>query len=273
MIYEIIVAERLGIARVVVASSQSTMGEGLYRCASDRKQLPGMRPEKALASAEWEVPCPQCGGRMEMQATPEHVSNPQNAYGMSKLGEEMVAINLGRRYDIPTVALRYSIVQGPRQSVYNAYSGACRIFCLSYKQGVAPTAYEDGEAIRDYVNVNDVIDANALVLDNDRAVGQVFNVGGGAPVTTKEFADIVMRQYGSERGGQGHWRIPVRRHPAHPVGHQQAAKLGWEPRRTPVDSVRAYAEWLDGIGGLDGVLDQAHAQMRALGVVRKAGGE
>ena len=272
LIYEIIVAERLGIARVVVASSQSTMGEGLYRCAFDGNQLPGMRPVKALESAEWEVPCPQCGGHMTMQATPEHVSNPQNAYGMSKLGQEMVAINLGRRYDIPTVALRYSIVQGPRQSVYNAYSGACRIFCLSYKQGVAPTVYEDGGAVRDYVNINDVVDANVLLLDDDRAVGQVFNVGGGTPVTTKEFADIVMSQYGSELAARvtGEYRFGDTRHILSDIS--KLRKLGWEPRRTPIDSVRAYAEWLDGIGGLDGVLDQAHSQMRALGVVRKAGG-
>ena len=73
---------------------------------------------------------------------------------MSKLGEEMVAVNLGRRYGIPTTALRYSIVQGPRQSVYNAYSGACRIFCLSYLLGQAPTLYEDGGNIRDYVNID-----------------------------------------------------------------------------------------------------------------------
>ena len=136
LIYEIIVAERLDIARVVVASSQSAMGEGLYRCPADGEQLPGMRPESALAAGQWDIPCPVCGGPLEMQATPERISNPQNAYGMSKLGEEMVAINLGRRYGIPTVALRYSIVQGPRQSVYNAYSGACRIFCLSYLQGM-----------------------------------------------------------------------------------------------------------------------------------------
>ena len=106
----------------------------------------------------------------------ERVSNPQNAYGMSKLAEEMVAINLGRRYGIPTVALRYSIVQGPRQSVYNAYSGACRIFCLSYLLGKAPVLYEDGGAIRDYVNIEDVVDANVLVLWDDRACGRVFNV-------------------------------------------------------------------------------------------------
>ena len=179
LIYEIIVAERLDLARVVVASSQSAMGEGLYLLPVDGEQLPGMRPEQALAAGQWDIPCPVCGGPLEMQVTPERISNPQNAYGMSKLGEEMVAVNLGRRYGIPTVALRYSIVQGPRQSVYNAYSGACRIFCLSYLQGIAPVLYEDGEAIRDYVNIDDVVDANVLVLDDDRAAGRVFNVGGG----------------------------------------------------------------------------------------------
>ena len=144
LLYEIIVAERLDLARVVVASSQAAMGEGLYRCPVDGEQMPGMRPESALAAGQWDIPCPECGGPLEMQATPERISNPQNAYGMSKLGQEMVAVNLGRRYGIPTVALRYSIVQGPRQSVYNAYSGACRIFCLSYLHGMAPTLYEDG---------------------------------------------------------------------------------------------------------------------------------
>jgi dTDP-L-rhamnose 4-epimerase len=273
LIYEIIVSEHLDMARVIVASSQAAMGEGLYHCPADGDQLPGMRPEKALAAAEWEIPCPQCGGRMKMQATPEDISNPQNAYGMSKLGEEMVAVNLGRRYDIPTVALRYSIVQGPRQSVYNAYSGACRIFCLSYKQGINPTAYEDGAAVRDYVNINDVVDANVLVLDDERATGQVFNVGGGAPFTTKAFADVVMRHYGSELEAKvtGEYRFGDTRHILSDIS--KLRKLGWEPQRGPADSVRAYAEWLHGVVGLDGVLDQAHAQMRALGVVRRAGSE
>ena len=273
LMYEIIVAERLNIGRVVVASSQSAMGEGLYRCPADGDQLPGMRTEAALAAAQWDIPCPQCGGPLEMRVTPEHVSNPQNAYGMSKYGEEMVAVNLGRRYAIPSVALRYSIVQGPRQSVFNAYSGACRIFCLSYRQGRPPTAYEDGGAIRDYVNINDVVDANVLVLDDERAAGNVYNVGGGTAVTTKAFADIVMRQYGSDVPSKitGEYRFGDTRHILSDISALR--KLGWEPRRTPVDSVRAYAEWLAGMDDLDGVLDQANAQMRALGVVRKAGGE
>jgi dTDP-L-rhamnose 4-epimerase len=271
LLYEIIVAERLGIARVVVASSQSAMGEGLYRCRSDGEQLPGMRPESALAAGQWEIPCPQCGGPLEMQATPERVANPQNAYGMSKYGEEMVAINLGRRYGIPTVALRYSIVQGPRQSVFNAYSGACRIFCLSYLLGTAPTAYEDGGAIRDYVNIDDVVDANVLVLEDDRAAGQVFNVGGGTAITTIEFADIVRRQYASSQPAAvtGEYRFGDTRHIFSDI--TALRKLGWEPRRKAAESVAAYAMWLEGMDGLDRVLAEANAKMRSLGVVRRSG--
>jgi dTDP-L-rhamnose 4-epimerase len=271
LLYEIIVAERLDIARVVVASSQSAMGEGLYRCPADGEQLPGMRTESALAAGRWEIACPRCGGPLEMRATPERVSNPQNAYGMSKYGEEMAAINLGRRYGIPSVALRYSIVQGPRQSVFNAYSGACRIFCLSYLQGTAPTAYEDGGAIRDYVNIKDVVDANILVLEEDEAVGQVLNVGGGEAITTTEFADIVMRQYGSNDRARvtGEYRFGDTRHILSDISAMR--KLGWQPTRTAAESVATYAAWLEGMSGLDGVLADASARMRTLGVVRKCG--
>ena len=271
LLYEIIVAERLDLARVVVASSQSAMGEGLYRCPVDGEQVPGMRPESALAAGQWDIPCPVCGGALEMQATPERISNPQNAYGMSKLAEEMVAVNLGRRYGIPTVALRYSIVQGPRQSVYNAYSGACRIFCLSYLLGQAPTLYEDGGAIRDYVNIDDVVDANVLVLSDDRAAGRVFNVGGGQAVTTREFSDVVRRQYGSSQPGvvTAEYRFGDTRHILSDISALRG--LGWEPQHTPADSVAAYAEWLKGMDGLDGVLAEANARMRALGVVRRTG--
>ena len=270
LMYEIIVAERLELARVVVASSQAAMGEGLYQCPADGEQLPPIRPERQLALGFWDIPCPQCAGPLEMQPTPERVSNPQNPYGMSKLGEEMVALNLGRRYGVPTVALRYSIVQGPRQSVYNAYSGACRIFCLSYQQGIAPTLYEDGEAVRDYVNIDDVVDANVLVLQDDRAVGRVFNVGGGVPVRTSEFSDVVMRQYGSSEPGRvtGEYRFGDTRHILSDINALQ--ELGWKPRRTPADSVAAYAAWLEGMAGLDGVLAEARARMEHLGVVRKA---
>ena len=272
LLYQIAVEESLDLARVVVASSQAAMGEGLYQCPLHGEYTPSMRSEAALAAGQWDIPCPDCGGPLTVLPTPERVANPQNAYGMSKLGEEMVAVHLGRRYGVPTVALRYSIVQGPRQSVFNAYSGACRIFCLHYRQGTAPTLYEDGQAVRDYVNIDDVVDANLLVFEDDRAVGNVFNVGGGQPVTTREFADVVRRQYGSDRSPTipGEYRFGDTRHILSEI--TSLAMLGWSPKRTPADSVASYAEWLnemDGLDGLDGVLDSANENMRSLGVVRR----
>jgi dTDP-L-rhamnose 4-epimerase len=270
LLYEIAVAEGLDLQRIVVASSQSAMGEGLYRCPVDGEQLPDMRPESALTRGEWDHPCPVCGGPLEMLNTPESVSNPQNAYGMSKYGEEMVAINLGRRYGIPTVALRYSIVQGPRQSIYNAYSGACRIFCLHYLLGSAPILYEDGEMVRDYVNIHDVVAANALVLTDDRAVGRVFNVGGGRGWTTSQFAEVVRAHYGSDHAARvsGEYRFGDTRHITSDIS--ALGELGWEPKRGPGESVAEYADWLAEMPGLDQVLTEADSKMRQLGVVRRA---
>ena len=269
LLYEIAVTERLNLSRVVVASSQAAMGEGLYRCAEHGEQVPDSRPEWALRDSRWELGCPVCQGPMKMEQTPERISNPQNAYGMSKLAEEMVATQLGRRYGVPTVALRYSIVQGPRQSVYNAYSGACRIFNLHYMLGSAPILYEDGQAVRDYVNIHDVVDANLLVLTDERAAGRVFNVGGGTGYTTEEFADIVRRQYRSDLPGRisGEYRFGDTRHIWSDIDALRG--LGWAPRRGPADSVSQYASWLEGMPGLDAVLAEADTRMRALGVVRR----
>jgi dTDP-L-rhamnose 4-epimerase len=137
---------------------------------------------------------------------------------------------------------------------------------------MAPTLYEDGGAIRDYINIDDVVDANLLVLEDDRAAGRVFNVGGGKAVTTSEFADIVRRQYGSDQAAvvTGEYRFGDTRHILSDTTALQG--LGWEPQQTPVESVAAYAAWLEGMDGLDGVLADASARMRALGVVRRAGG-
>jgi dTDP-L-rhamnose 4-epimerase len=129
LIYELVVREKLPVKKVIVASSQATLGEGRYRDATGKDVLPGLRPNEQLARGTWEIQAgPGDMGPLEYQKTDETVANPQNTYGMSKIAEERIALNLGRQYGIPSVAMRYSIVQGPRQSFYNAYSGACRVF-------------------------------------------------------------------------------------------------------------------------------------------------
>ena len=192
LMYEVIQEQGLGISKIVVASSQFVQGEGLYRCVRcDQVLGPSMRSELQLAGGAWEQRCPGCGDDLEWQWTDETYTSPPNAYAISKQSQENQAMTFGRRYGIPSVALRYSIVQGPRQSFYNAYSGACRIFSLNYYFDKAPTAYEDGLQCRDFVNIHDVVQANLLALENENVDYQVFNVGGGKPYTIVEFADIV----------------------------------------------------------------------------------
>ncbi len=137
-------------------------------------------------------------------------------------------------------------MQGPRQSFYNAYSGACRIFSLCFHQGREPTIYEDGRQIRDYVNIHDVVAANLLVLDDERADYQVFNVGGDKAVTVAEFAKVVAEVFGRnsyDPRPSGKYRFGDTRHIFSDVGKLKT--LGWRPTHTVCDSVEGYREWFD----------------------------
>jgi dTDP-L-rhamnose 4-epimerase len=272
LLYELVVEHRLPVRKIVVASSQAVYGEGRHRAADGRALHPSMRPEEQLRRGAFEVLCAETGAPTQWLPTDESVVNPQNPYALSKHAEEQIAIQLGRRYGIPSVAMRYSIVQGPRQSFTNAYSGACRVFCLALHVGRPPPIYEDGRQVRDFVNIHDVVDANLRVLDNPRADYRVFNVGGGRPYTVLEFAAIVARSYGREieLAPSGSYRFGDTRHIVSDVS--QLRSLGWEPRRTAEDSVAEYRDWLRGLAGVDDVIARADVRMRELGVVREVSG-
>lgn len=270
LIYELIVRERLPIQKVIVASSQATLGEGVYIDAKGKRLLPDLRPESQLMQGIWAVQ-PPAGfvAPLHWQRTDETVANPQNPYGMSKIAEENIALYLGRRYDIPSVAMRYSIVQGPRQSFYNAYSGACRVFCLNFHLGREPQIYEDGQQIRDYVNIQDVVDANLLVLKDPRANYQMFNVGGEKPITVCEFATAVSEVFGAKgyiAKPCGKYRFGDTRHICSDVSKLKA--LGWKPTRNIYDSIESYREWLKQADSAESILDYCNQQMAKMNVVR-----
>ncbi len=267
-IYEIIVRDNLPIKKVIVASSQATLGEGLYLDSDGNEVLPDMRLEEDLKKGIWE-PRPPEGKDIYCTRTPERISNPQNPYGMSKIAEEMFALQLGKRYGIPSVAMRYSIVQGSRQSFYNAYSGACRIFCLAFHQGKEPQIYEDGNQIRDFVNIHDVVDANLLVLEDDRANYEMFNVGGGSPITVKHFAETVAEVFGVEDYKPkpcGKYRFGDTRHIWSDISKLE--NLGWKPTRTIYDSVSEYKEWLNSASSIDNIIEYCSKKMEELNVLR-----
>ncbi len=271
LIYELVVREKIPVRKLVVASSQATLGEGLYRDAGGRVLVPDMRPVEQLERGVWELQ-PPVGfqGPLAWQPSDEKIASPQNPYGMSKIAEENVCLHLGRRYGIPSVALRYSIVQGPRQSVFNAYSGACRVFCLAFMRGEEPTIYEDGLQIRDFVNIQDVVEANLLVLADPRADYQMFNVGGGVAWTVRDFARQVAREFGLreyEPVPSTYFRFGDTRHVFSDT--TKLRRLGWEPRRPVPESVAEYRSWLQGLGINPDSLDVAKRRMQETGVIRQ----
>ncbi len=275
LLYEVAVERNIALAKVVIASSQSVYGEGRYRCTNDGcpggadNRYPDLRSSERLAGGDWEHACPDCTGTLKPQPTDESTVNPQNQYALSKYTQEMIGFNLAKRYGIPTVAMRYSIVQGPRQSFYNAYSGACRIFCLSYFFDKAPVIYEDGEQLRDFVNIEDVVNANLLALESDEANYRVFNVGGGQAYTVSEFAGIVKKAFAKDLdpGIPGEYRFGDTRHIVSDI--KRLKGLGWEPANSPEKSVRDYAAWLNEQVDIDDVLDYAERKMKEMNVVRR----
>jgi len=183
-----------------------------------------------------------------------------------------MALNFGERYNIPSVALRYSIVQGARQSFYNAYSGACRIFSLHYYFDKAPTIYEDGKMNRDFVNIKDVVSANLLALGKNEANGQVFNVGGGQAISVYEFAVKVSKAYNREELKPrlpGYYRFGDTRNACSGISKIQSA-LGWSPKFTVDQSIKEYKEYLNSQTNIENILNYAEKNMKKLNVIRNS---
>jgi dTDP-L-rhamnose 4-epimerase len=267
LIYELIVQHRLPVKKVIVASSQAVYGEGQYDCPQHGVFLPPPRSHEQLARGDWEVRCPSCGECGQARLLTEEHSNPYNQYAVSKLAEEKTALGLGWLYGIPTVALRYSITQGARQSLYNQYSGVCRIFFSRAMSDLPLIIYEDGQQTRDFVHVQDVVDANMLVLEQDVANFQAFNVGSGIPTNIIAYADAVLKKLssGATQRISGEYRRGDNRHSV--SGIERLSRLGWRPRRTLSVILDDFMEWIDSIGGIPEQVHDAYSAMRDTGVV------
>jgi len=269
LIYEIIVEKKIPIKKIIVASSQFVQGEGLYKRHDGSIVTVDLRPMEQLEQGEWNCK-DENGELMKWLWTPESHANPPNAYAISKYSQELQALRFGKRYGIPSVAMRYSIVQGPRQSFYNAYSGACRIFSLSYFLNKAPVIYEDGKQLRDFVNIYDVVDANYLVLNDPRADYNAFCVGGGKAYSIIDFDRIVAKVFGKE-GLQpnipGEFRFGDTRNACSDISKIQS--LGFVPKRSAEESVMEYKDYLEAQTDIEDIITYANAKMKQLNVIRK----
>ncbi|MBZ5695590.1 MAG: SDR family NAD(P)-dependent oxidoreductase [Acidobacteriia bacterium] len=269
LLFELIREKNLSVRKVVVASSQSVYGEGQYHCPDHGLVLPEARPAAQLDCGDWDLRCPECQGVLAPVLLREARANPAGPYGVSKFAQELAALRLGKMLGIHTAALRYSIVQGARQSFYNAYSGICRIFTRAFRAGRAPVIFEDGKQLRDYVHVSDVVAANLLVLDDPRADGHAFNVGSGRATSVLDYARILRQKMNAPLAPEipGAYRVGDVRHTVSSIAKLQA--LGWSVTKGLDEIFDDYLAWLDSVPDAADYVTAAFDAMQRSGVVRR----
>jgi dTDP-L-rhamnose 4-epimerase len=247
-------AKKQPFDRLVVASSMSIYGEGLYRDAAGEFVTSAARGPQQLKRALWN-PLDGAGQPLEPVATPE--SKPpsmSSVYALSKYDQEQLCLIVGGAYDIPTVALRFFNVYGPHQALSNPYSGVLAIFAARLLNNRPPLIFEDGEQRRDFVYVEDVAEACRLALGADAAVGRALNIGSGVPVTIREAARLLADTLGVaiEPEITGECRIGDVRH-CFPDISAARAVLGYRPQTTLAVGLERLVHWLDGRSAVDRV--------------------
>jgi dTDP-L-rhamnose 4-epimerase len=268
VLLEELVARRDRIRRLVVASSMSLYGEGAYRDADGLVVFPPPRSAAQLEARAYELR-DERGRPLAPVPTPETKPlQPTSVYAITKRDHEELCLTVGEAYAIPTVALRYFNVYGPRQALSNPYTGVLAIFSARLLNGRPPFVYEDGLQTRDFVHVSDVVQANRLALERPEAVGRVYNVGTGRSTTLLELAERLARELGFEGPPElpGRFRAGDIRHCVADVSRIRA-ELGYEPRVGLADGLRELLGWLRSQSAEDR-LEQATRELAERGLAR-----
>ncbi len=181
VLLEVLANEKHSVKRLMVASSMSIYGEGAYLCPQHGQIHPWLRPDEQLSRKEWEMRCPLCGQMSAPLGTPEDKPLfPTSIYAVSKMDQELMCLAIGRAYHIPTVALRYFNVYGPRQALSNPYTGVAAIFSGRLLNGRPPVIFEDGLQSRDFIHVTDIARANVLAMEHTEVAYEVLQYRHGA---------------------------------------------------------------------------------------------
>ena len=259
-------AKKRPFERLVVASSMSIYGEGMYRKPDGGLVHNAERKARQLKRAVWD-PVDEAGRKLEAVPTPESKApSICSVYALSKYDQERLCLMVGGAYDIPTVALRFFNVYGPNQALSNPYSGVLAIFASRLLNDRPPLIFEDGEQRRDFVYVDDVADACRLALISDAAIGRALNIGSGSPVSVKDAARLLADTLGVpiEPEITGECRVGDVRHCFPDISEARAA-LGYRPRTTLAAGLQKLVRWLDGRVAVDRV-GEARAALASRGL-------
>jgi len=260
--------EGLPVRKVIVASSQAVYREGAATCATHGLVFPTTRPLAQLQLGDFAVHCPHCDAVTTSAPTPERAPiGGETVYAITKVDQELLTLSWGRQTGIPTVALRYSCTYGPRQSIFNPYTGVIAIFATRLLNGQPPILYEDGEQTRDLCFVEDVARANVLAATTDALDGHAVNVGSGRATTVREVATLVGAALGTpiEPVSRGEFRPGEMRHLTSDIGLARSA--GYEPQVELATGIERYVAWIRSQGDVRDYFAAAEAGLRAKRIV------
>ena len=234
------------IQKIVVASSRAIYGEGKYLCPIHADIYPSARKKSDMKKGNFNLKCDICNSDLELVATDEDSKiHPASIYGITKQEQEKMVMSTEGLLGIPSVAFRYQNVYGPGQSLSNPYTGILSIFSTRILNHNDLNIYEDGLESRDFVYIDDVVDATILGIEREEANGQILNVGSGITTTVKEVAEILKSYYNSNINIliTGEYRLGDIRHNYADLTKAKNI-LGFYPKYSFQEGVLEFVKWV-----------------------------
>lgn len=247
LLLDILTNTKHHVKRVVVAESRAIYGEGKYHCCKCGDVYPLERKDEDMAKGDFECKCPKCGGEVGLVATTEDSAiHPSSVYGIAKQVQGQLVHLVCKSIGVESVSFRYQNVYGPGQSLSNPYTGILSIFSTRIKNGNGLNIFEDGKETRDFVYIEDVVDATILGMEVPEANGHVFNIGTGEATDVLTVANTLCDKYGIKVPitVSGNYRLGDIRHNYADITLAHRI-LGFEPKWNFSDGITQFTKWVN----------------------------
>jgi dTDP-L-rhamnose 4-epimerase len=267
---EILANSNHNVKKIIIASSRAIYGEGKYNCETHGVQYPPQRKEEDMGKGEFNPKCNICNSTLNVVPTDEQSKiHPSSIYGINKQQQEQMVMLMGKSLSIPSVAFRYQNVYGPGQSLSNPYTGILSIFSTRILNGNNLDIYEDGEETRDFVYIEDVVDATILGIEKEEANGQIFNVGSGIATTVLDVANTLKRLYNSEINitVSGKFRLGDIRHNFADLSKSKDL-LGFTPKYNFERGITEFVNWVKTQEVMEDKYEKSLQQLKNKGLIK-----
>lgn len=247
LLLDILTNSKHHVKRVVVAESRAIYGEGKYHCEKCGDVYPTERKDEDMAKGDFECHCPKCGGKVTLVATTEDSAiHPSSVYGVGKQVQGQLVHMICKSIGIESVSFRYQNVYGPGQSLSNPYTGILSIFSTRIKNHKEINIFEDGKESRDFVFIDDVVDATIAGMEVPEANGHVFNIGTGVSTDVLTVAQTLSKHYGIDVPLKvtGNYRLGDIRHNFADISLAKQI-LGFQSKWTFDAGIKQFTEWVN----------------------------